>query len=139
VQGIALRNLFVRSKVSGRLFLISVGASSKADLNEIRRSLKLSNADQLRLAPDELLEVCARCVQTHSKKQTLSVKRGALAPFAMMFKKSDASVGVVLQKSLLDADNLLVHPMDNAATVSIAPARLLDFLQRFGVENIHYC
>jgi Ala-tRNA(Pro) deacylase len=63
----------------------------------------------------------------------LGVEPGSVTPLAMM-NDTLRQVRLVIHAGLMQAETLLVHPLVNTATLAMAPADLLRFLDLHGVE-----
>lgn len=126
-EGGAVKNLFLRSKKTGKLYLVSVLTSRTVDLKELQHQLGLGNKDILRFAPEELL-------QKH-----LGVIQGAATPFAMM-NDEEKVVTFILDKDIMANPDLQIHihPLKNSATVTIKVSELKKFLDFIGVTPLTY-
>lgn len=121
---LACKNLFVRSKRSGRMALLILASDRKFNLQEVTTNVFHLDVkkDQLRFASEELL------------KEKLHVKQGAVNPFAI--RHSPADVELWIGNELLDdaVSHWLVHPMTNNATVRVKREDFLRFFAHFGAE-----
>ena len=124
-EGGPVKNLFLRSKKTGKLYLVSCLASREVVLKELQHQLGLGNKDILRFAPEEYLE------------KYLGVVRGATAPFAMM-NDTERAVTLVMDKDIMSDPDLEVHihPLRNDATVTIKVSELNKFLNYINVTPL---
>lgn len=112
LTGERCKSLLLKDKKK-RLFLVSVPqATGSIDLTTLREALGSARLSFAR--PEDL--------HTH-----LGVTPGALSPLAAINMQND-QVTVVLEASLLEKPTLLLHPLVNTATISIAGHHLRDFL-----------
>jgi Ala-tRNA(Pro) deacylase len=65
----------------------------------------------------------------------LGVRPGSVCPFAAINDK-ELAVRVVLDKTMMDADMINVHPLENTRSVAVSPAGLLKFLRETGHEPL---
>lgn len=121
----AVKNLFLRSKKTGKLYLVSCLTSRTVDLKELQHQLGLGNKDILRFAPEELLE------------KHLGVVQGAATPFAMM-NDAEKVVTFIIDKDIMADPELPIHihPLKNSATVTIKVAELKKFLDHINVTPV---
>jgi Ala-tRNA(Pro) deacylase len=66
-------------------------------------------------------------------QEVLGVPAGSVTPFALINDR-ERRVAVVLHSGFMDEAILNFHPLDNAATTSVAPADLLKFIRACGHE-----
>lgn len=84
-------------------------------MKEVASLLKLSGAN-LRLGDEDLL------------MEKLGVTRGSLSPFALLKDKENQEVKFCLDKTLMDAKSINIHPLRNDMTTNIKPSDLLLYL-----------
>lgn len=113
-EGSLTKNLFLRDKKHG-LFLVTVSASQEVNMKDLGTLLKLPGSN-LRFGDEELL------------REKLGVIRGSVSPFALI---NDANKEVVfcIDKSLIDAGIINIHPLRNDFTTSLSSSALLKFLE----------
>eukprot|EP00598_Pedospumella_elongata_P007497 CAMPEP_0184967480 /NCGR_PEP_ID=MMETSP1098-20130426/845_1 /TAXON_ID=89044 /ORGANISM="Spumella elongata, Strain CCAP 955/1" /LENGTH=701 /DNA_ID=CAMNT_0027488947 /DNA_START=46 /DNA_END=2151 /DNA_ORIENTATION=- len=114
IPGTLTKNLFLRDKKHG-LFLLTVLADRDVNMKDFASLMNLSGAN-VRFGDEDLL------------KEKLAVIRGAVSPFALV-NDSAAEVKFVIDKALLDAELINIHPLRNDRTTSIPPADLVAFLE----------
>ena len=113
------KNLLVNDKKAG-LFLLTVGAEQKVDLKHLPKLLGVSG-NNFRFAKEDVL------------LEKLSVKQGSVTPLAVM-NDGAGDVTLVVDKSLLDASAVGVHPLRCDMTSALAPADLLKFVSHYQHE-----
>jgi Ala-tRNA(Pro) deacylase len=116
IDGVAVKNLFLRNKKGDRHYLVILGIDKQADLRQLVRVI---GDDRLSFgSPDRL--------RTH-----LGVEPGSVSPFGLIHDQSRA-VRVVVDSDLRDAARIIFHPNDNTASVTISGADFVRFLQDQG-------
>ena len=117
-----VKNLFVKSKKTNKLFLISCLTSRKVDLKELQTELGLGSRDILRFASEELLH------------EHLGAVKGGTSPFSLINDKEKA-VTFFIDKDIMNDPNMeiYIHPLVNTATVEIKSSELKKFLDFIGV------
>lgn len=113
------KNLFLKDK-KGRFFLVTVEETAPVDLKALEKRL---GAARLSFGRAELLA------------DVLGVKPGAVTPLAAM-NAAPGALTVVLDRALLAADPVNVHPLRNDATYALSPDALLAFLRAAGHEPV---
>ena len=113
------KNLFVKDKKAG-LFLLTVTHDRKVDMKKLPELLGTPGAN-FRFADGAVLQ------------EKLAVKQGAVSPLAVM-NDAAGEVTLVLDKELMAAAKIGVHPLRNDRTVALAPADLLKLVARFKHE-----
>jgi prolyl-tRNA synthetase len=118
LPGTLTKNLFLRDKKHG-LFLITVMSTRDVNMKAVASALSLAGAN-LRFGDEELLT------------EKLGVIRGAVSPFALM-NDANGDVKFCIDKALLSADLINIHPLRNDKTTSITP----DYLNKF-LEHVNH-
>jgi Ala-tRNA(Pro) deacylase len=114
LPGAHTKNLFLRDKPGKKMWLLCVLADRAVDLGvlppliDAKPRLSFGSGDRL--------------------MRFLGVTPGAVSPFAVV-NDIGRRVQVVLDRALLDAEIVNLHPLDNAKTTAITPADLLRFLE----------
>lgn len=123
LPGLHAKNLLVKDKKSGRLFLITARHDAPVQLNQIAKAV---GAKELRFADAETLE------------STLGVQQGSVTPFALMNDAKERRVTFVLDRHLWEesAGSVNFHPLTNEATTNISVSGFRTFLQATGHEPI---
>lgn len=115
IPGTHCRNLFLKDK-KGKMFLITAANETKIDLKSLHGLLgcgRLSFGSKERLM------------------EHLGIYPGAVTPFTAINDTSH-NVTILLDKTMMEADIICVHPLDNAMTIGFKPADLLKFLDHTG-------
>lgn len=115
MPGVHVRNLFLRDKKK-KNFLIVAANETEIDLKKLS---DLIGAARFSFGSDERLF------------EHLGIRPGAVNPFTVI-NDPDNQVTLYLDATMMDADLINVHPMDNAKTVGIAPKDLIRFLDHIG-------
>lgn len=101
------------------LFLITAAASQEVNMKDVAALLKLSGAN-LRFGDEELL------------MEKLGVVKGSVSPLALLHDKDRQEVKFCIDKTLMDATSMNIHPLRNDMTTNIEPAQLVQFLDSIG-------
>lgn len=115
IPGTHCRNLFLKDK-KGKMFLITAANETKIDLKALPQMLgcgRLSFGSKNRLM------------------EYLGIYPGAVTPFTAINDKTN-NVSIVLDKTMMEAEAMCVHPLDNAMTIGFKPDDLLRFLEHTG-------
>lgn len=115
IPGLHCRNLFVRDKKE-KMFLITAANDTSVDLKGLETVL---GCKRLSFGSPERLW------------QYLGVRPGHVCPFAVINDR-EKLVTPVLDKTMMDACEICVHPMENHMTVALKPQDLLKFLEFCG-------
>lgn len=116
IAGEHVKNLLVRDK-KRTLWLVVVPEDKAVDLKGLRAQLDTRGG--LSFASAELLA------------ESLGVEPGSVTPLAVM-NDTDARVSVVLDVALTTAPIVCCHPLHNAATIQMAGADMVRFLEGVG-------
>lgn len=111
------KNLFLKNK-KGRLFLLVAEESAPV---ELKKFAKATGAGNISFGKPELL------------MDALGVVPGAVTPFALI-NAPPGSISVYIDQTLLDADPLNFHPLDNRMTTTISRDDLAAFIRGVGHE-----
>ncbi len=115
MDGAHVKNLFLRNK-KGAMWLVTCLEDRSVDLKWLAESL---GAGRFSFAsPDRLMKY-------------LGVVPGAVTTFAAI-NDTTGSVRVALDRALLEASRINLHPLTNAMTTTIDSADLLRFLEAVG-------
>jgi len=117
IPGAHTKNLFLKDK-KGRLFLLVALEDARV---ELKRLHKVLGCARLSFGRPELLE------------EVLGVKPGSVTPFALI-NDSEGRVQVMLDRDLLQHEQVNFHPLVNTATTTISREDFLKFLSRCGHE-----
>lgn len=115
IPGIHCRNLFVRDKKE-EMFLVVAANETRIDMKKLSNVLgcgRLSFG-----SPDRLW-------------RHLGIRPGSVCPFCII-NDTDKKVRIMLDKQMMQAQRMNVHPLDNAMTVGLSPADLIRFIEHVG-------
>ena len=114
LPGAHCKNLFLKDK-KGALYLIVCLEDRRIDMKALSQLLGTA---RLSFGKQELLA------------ERLGVEPGSVTPFAVVNDTADddAAVSVVLDAEMMQAPLVNYHPLVNTATVAMAPADLIRFL-----------
>jgi Ala-tRNA(Pro) deacylase len=119
LPGAHTKSLFLIDK-DGRMVLGVVKEDTRVDLRNLAGTLGHARYS---FGKDTLLE------------QVLGVTAGSVTPFALI-NENARNVTVVVDKTLLDYDEINCHPLENTATTRLKTADLLRFIRACGHEPI---
>ena len=112
MAGTFTKNLLLKDKKS-RLFLLSVHEDAIVDLKTLHTLLGAQG--RLSFASPDLIVAL------------LGVGPGTVTPLALM-NDTETVIALVLDASLLDADQINFHPMIHTESIGVTPAQLTTFL-----------
>lgn len=115
IPGIHCRNLFVRDKKE-EMFLVVAANETRIDMKKLADVLgcgRLSFG-----SPDRLW-------------RHLGIRPGSVCPFCIINDK-EKKVRIMLDKHMMQAKRMNVHPLDNSMTVGLAPPDLIRFIEYVG-------
>lgn len=127
LSGFHAKNLLVKDKKTGKLYLITARHDAAVQLNALAKAV---GAKELRFADAETLEA------------SLGVQQGSVTPFALLNDAQKHQVTFVLDSQLWNESSegketlLNFHPLTNEATTSITICGLKTFLKATGHEPI---
>ena len=116
IPGVAVKNLFLRNKKGDRHYLVILGIEKQADL---RRLVHIIGDDRLSFGSPERL-------MTH-----LGVTPGGVSPLGLINDAAHA-VRVIVDSDLRSAGQLIFHPNDNTASLTITGGDFVRFLESRG-------
>lgn len=116
MNGPVCKNLFLRDAKGRQHFLVVLPGDKQADLRALAEAL---GSSKLSFASEERL------------MKHLGLTKGAVTPLAAI-QDPDHTVQIVLDETLIGMDRLGVHPLVNTATLWMAGADLLRFIQSCG-------
>lgn len=103
IPGTHCKNLFLKNKKTGQLYLVTIPYDKRLDLNRFRRSV---GAPKIRFAgAEDLLE-------------TLGITPGAVSPIGLV-NDAENKVIFIVDKEIWDADEVCCHPNVNTETLQI--------------------
>ncbi len=116
IDGAKVKNLFLRNKKGDRHYLVILAISKQADL---RALVKMVGDDRLSFGSPERLMA------------NLGLTPGSVSPFGLMNDVRHA-VRVIVDQDLRSAERLIFHPNINTASVAIAGADFVRYLESTG-------
>lgn len=119
-KGEIVKNLFLRDAKGKRHFLVMLPGSRQGDLKAIRGQL---GSTALSFGSEERLMRCLKLTQ------------GAVSPLGVL-NDADRTVEVVIDRTLVGAERLGVHPNDNTATLWLSYEGLRKVIDHCG-NTVH--
>ena len=120
MTGTTMKNLFVRDKKKGNVYLVTALHDTSTSYAEIAKKVGTAKAN-IREADESILY------------ERLGSKRGAVNFFALA-NDTDNQVGFYLDSRVLETEKILAHPMENTATTELKSSDLVEFLKHYGRE-----
>ena len=103
IPGSHCKNLFLKNKKTGQLYLITIPYDKRLDLNQFR---KMIGAPKVRFAgPEDLLEV-------------LGITPGAVSPLGLV-NDTENKVIFMIEEEIWNAQEICCHPNVNTETLQI--------------------
>lgn len=115
IPGVHCRNLFLRDKKKNT-FLVVAANETAVDLKALETRLGCARLSFG--SPERLWDM-------------LGIRPGSVCPFTLVNDRTCA-VKVILDQSMMNADIVNYHPLDNAMTIGLTPADLLRFIEHTG-------
>ena len=112
MQGTFTKNLLLKDK-KGRLFLVVAHEDRIVDLKTLHKQIGASG--RLGFASPETM------------REVLRIDPGALTPLALL-NDEDGVVTVVIEATLMEAEQLNFHPLINTESTALKPDDLLGFI-----------
>ena len=116
IDGVPVKNLFLRNKKGDRHYLVVLGIDKRADLRQL---VRLVGDDRLSFGSPERL------------MKHLGVTPGSVSPLGLIHDTPRA-VHVLVDRDLRAAARLIFHPNDNSASVTITSTDFVRFLDSQG-------
>ncbi|CAM9130129.1 unnamed protein product [Scytosiphon promiscuus] len=120
VTGDKTKNLFLKDKKAG-LFLVTVRHDRPTDMKTLAKLLGLPGKVSLRFADAATLD------------SVLGVAQGAVSPLAVVNDTENVAT-LAMDKALIDAEEILSHPLRNDRSVRVKAADLVKFVTACGHE-----
>ena len=111
------KNLFLRDDKHRAYYLVCLPDKKDVSLREIQERL---DSRRLSFASEKDLRLM------------LSLEPGSVTPLGAL-NDAEGRVEVVIDRELVDAERVTVHPCDNTATVLLATADLIELLRERGI------
>ncbi|UCD00538.1 MAG: prolyl-tRNA synthetase associated domain-containing protein [Promethearchaeota archaeon] len=103
IPGTHCKNLVIKNKKSGQLFLITIPHEKRLDLNQFR---KMIGAPKIHFAePEDLSEM-------------LGITAGAVSPIGLV-NDTNNKVIFIIDENIWNAEEICCHPNDNTETLQI--------------------
>ncbi len=115
LPGAHVKNMALKDK-KGALWLVTCRDDRKIRLRDLEKVVGAAKFSFLK--PEALWSA-------------LGVRPGAVTPFALINDREQRRVTPILDRQLLDAALVNVHPLHNEATLAVAPADLMAVLARW--------
>ncbi|MCQ4161580.1 prolyl-tRNA synthetase associated domain-containing protein [Roseomonas sp. GC11] len=116
IPGLHVKNLFLKPKGEGPFLLLVLEAYRRVPVNALVRSLGVARAS-FAAAEDLWVE--------------LGVLPGSVTPLALV-NSVPGRVRIAIDRMLLEAERINMHPLVNTASTVLAPGDLLRFLREMG-------
>ncbi|MFX1321040.1 MAG: prolyl-tRNA synthetase associated domain-containing protein [Promethearchaeota archaeon] len=126
ISGTHCKNLFLKNKKTGQLYLVTIPHEKRLDLNKFR---KLINAPKVRFAgPEDLTEI-------------LGITAGAVSPIGLV-NDIDNKVIFMVDKNVWNAEIICCHPNINTETLQIPGSDFRKLIKATGtsmeIKNLPY-
>uniref|UniRef100_M4B7C6 proline--tRNA ligase n=1 Tax=Hyaloperonospora arabidopsidis (strain Emoy2) TaxID=559515 RepID=M4B7C6_HYAAE len=126
LPGLSTKNLVFKDKKEG-LFLVTAACHTVVDTKKLGAQLHAAGIGgkkwNLRFASEDVL------------KESLNVTKGSVSPLCVMHDVQKV-VRLVLDKALVETEQVNCHPLRNDQTYSLKPEDLLLFVKHYGHEPI---
>jgi Ala-tRNA(Pro) deacylase len=126
IPGTHCKNLFLKNKKSGQLYLVTIPHEERLDLNQFR---KMIGAPKVRFAgPEELSEI-------------LGIRAGSVSPIGLVNDINNKVIFIVDRK-IWNADEICCHPNVNTETLQIPGSDFQKLIKATGtsmeISNLPY-
>lgn len=126
ISGSHCKNLFLKNKKSGQLYLVTIPYDKRLDLNQFRRMI---GAPKVRFAePEDLLEV-------------LGITPGAVSPLGLVNDTEDKVI-FMIDEDIWNANEICCHPNVNTETLQIPGTEFQKLIKATGttmeIKNLPY-
>jgi len=119
-DALGCKSLFVKDKKSDRYFMAVIPSDKRADMRGLAHYV---GAEKFEFATAEKLS------------EYLDVIRGNVSPFCFLHPSS-VSVGLLIDKKLMEVPVVRFHPCDNTATVSLSSKDFFKCMEFLGKTPI---
>lgn len=113
IPGVAGKNLVIKGKKTGRIFLVILATAKRADL---KKFAKIAGESKISFAGPEIL------------REKLGLEPGSVSPFGLINDKNH-EIFVYIDKELYETDLLNFHPNINTASLEITKEMFRKFLE----------
>jgi Ala-tRNA(Pro) deacylase len=118
IPGTHCKNLFLKNKKTGQLYLVTIPHEKRLDLNQFR---KMISAPKIRFAgPEELSE-------------TLGITPGAVSPIGLVNDTKDKVI-FIIDENVWNAKELCCHPNVNTETIQILGGEFRKLIKTTGTS-----
>jgi len=126
IPGTHCKNLFLKNKKSGQLYLVTIPDEKRLDLNQFRKSI---GAPKVRFAePEDLLKI-------------LGITPGAVSPIGLV-NDIENKVIFIVDQEIWNAKEICCHPNINTETLQIPGPDFRKLISATGtsieIENLPY-
>ncbi|MFX1503796.1 MAG: prolyl-tRNA synthetase associated domain-containing protein [Promethearchaeota archaeon] len=126
IPGTHCKNLFLKNKKSGQLYLVTIPNEKRLDLNQFR---KLIGAPKIRFAgPEDLAE-------------KLGISAGSVSPIGLV-NDTNNDVIFIIDKKVWNAEEVCCHPNINTETLQIPGSDFRKLIKATGtsmeISNLPY-
>lgn len=118
IEGVILKNLFLRNKNKSKYYLFTLPLEKRANLDELSEILAES---RLSFGNEKLLE------------EKLGIKPGSVSLLNIIGVET-TDVIFVIDKEVLEYDRIALHPNDNTASIIFSPNEISKILDCFNIE-----
>jgi Ala-tRNA(Pro) deacylase len=116
ISGTHCKNLFLKNKKTGQLYLVTIPYDKKLDLNQFRRMI---SAPKIRFVDDtELYKV-------------LGIEAGSVSPLALVNDK-EKKVIFMIEDSIWNSETICCHPNINIETLQIPKSDFQKLIRSVG-------
>ena len=120
IDGVILKNLFLRNKNKSKYYLFTLPLDKRADLGELS---------------EKLLESRLSFGNEKSLAEKLEIKPGSVSLLNIIgVEKTD--VIFIIDSEVLDYDRIALHPNDNTASIIFSPKEISNILDCYSIEYI---
>ena len=126
ITGTHCKNLFLKNKKSGQLYLVTIPHEKRLDLNQFRRMIR---APKVRFAgPEDLFEF-------------LGITPGAVSPIGLVNDTSNKVI-FIIETDVWNAKEICCHPNVNTETLQISGPNFQKLIKNTGtsmeIKNLPY-
>ncbi|RME77877.1 prolyl-tRNA synthetase associated domain-containing protein [Candidatus Woesearchaeota archaeon] len=120
IPGVHCKNLFLKAKKTGKLYLYTLPSTQRADLKALAKKVGVKHFS---LGSAELL------------RQILHVEPGSVSPLTLIYE-SAKDVVFLIDKQVWEADIVGFHPNENTATLEMTREEFHKLVEMFCQETV---
>ena len=120
IDGVILKNLFLRNKSKSKYYLFVLPLEKKADLLALQQAIKES---RLSFGNEDKLA------------EKLNIKKGSVSLLNIIGVES-TDVVFLIDKEVFEYEKIALHPNDNTASVVFSPEDIIKILEAYVAEYI---